>query len=202
MIIFGTRTAFIGSKKSTTNVSCNHCGTTGQIVYSIFRSHFHVFWIPVFPTGKKAVSECQHCKRTLSYKEMSAEMKKECNSIKNDIKGPIWQFSGLFIFAALIVFAGFASKNDKKNEAEYLKSPAVGDIYEYFTDTKQYSTMKVSKVTTDSVFVQLNDYEISRSSKLYKIEKDENYSEYTYGYSIDEIKSMYGEKIIIDINRD
>ncbi|WP_298479207.1 zinc-ribbon domain-containing protein [uncultured Maribacter sp.] len=202
MIIFGKRTAYIGSKTSSNNIICTHCETKGEIIYSVFRSHAHIFWIPVFPIGKRAVSECQHCKKTLSFKEMSPEMKKECNTVKNEIKGPIWQFSGLFIFALLIVFAGFAGKKDKENEAQYLSSPLAGDIYDYKTENSQYSTMRIIHVSADSVYVQLNDFEIGRSSKIYKIDKEENYSKKAYGYSKDEIKTMYDQRIIIDIDRE
>ena len=201
MIIFGSRSAYIGSKMSA-NAICSNCQTQGKIRYSVFSSHAHVFWIPVFPMGKTGVSECQHCKQTLRVREMPAKMQQECNATKKEMKAPIWQFSGLFVIGALIVLAGFASKKDKKNEAEYLIKPLVGDIYDYKTNTDQYSTMKIAKVTTDSVFVQLNDYEISRSSKIYKIDKEKNYADTIYGYSIDEIKSMYDEEIIIDIDRD
>lgn len=202
MIIFGKRTAYIGSKTSSKNIRCNHCQTDGQIVYSIFRSHAHIFWIPVFPMGKKAVSECQHCKRTLSFKEMSPEMQKECNIVKNETKGPIWQFSGLFVFIALFVIAIFVGKKENANKADYLANPLAGDIYNYKTEDAQYSTMRIIHISADSIYVQLNDYEIGRKSKVYKIDKEENYSEKAFSYSKEKIKTMYKEKIIIDIDRD
>ena len=201
MIIFGKRTAFIGSKKSSLSTTCNHCQTAGKITYSIFRSHAHVFWIPMFPIGRKAISECQHCKQTLSFKEMSAAMKKESSVARKEAKGPIWQFSGLFIFPALIVFAFFIGKRESVKEAEYLSNPLVGDVYNYYTDSSQYSTMRIVHLNKDSIYVQLNNYEIGRSSKTYTIDKEKNYSKKAYGYSKKEIKEMYEQKIIVDIDR-
>ncbi|WP_133685585.1 hypothetical protein [Maribacter spongiicola] len=62
--------------------------------------------------------------------------------------------------------------------------------------------MRLEKVTSDSLYLSLNDYEISKKSRLYKIDKEENYSEVTYGYSKNEISQMQKEDIIFDINRD
>ena len=62
--------------------------------------------------------------------------------------------------------------------------------------------MRLEKVTTDSLFLSLNDFEISKKSRIYKIDKDENYSEITYGYSKSEMIQMHKEGIVFDINRD
>ena len=106
------------------------------------------------------------------------------------------------MFIALFIAAGFAGRNDKENETQYLLTPLAGDIYDYKTEDSQYSTMRIIHVSKDSVYMQLNDYEIGKSSKIYKIDKEENYSKKAYGYSKEEIKTMYDQKIIIDIDRE
>ncbi|HDZ07059.1 hypothetical protein LCGC14_0473710 [marine sediment metagenome] len=62
--------------------------------------------------------------------------------------------------------------------------------------------MKLQKITSDSLYLSLNDYEISKKSRLYKIDKSENYSDVTYGYSKSEISQMQKDGIILEINRD
>lgn len=133
---------------------------------------------------------------------MPEALKMQYKNIKGEAKGPIWQFSGLLVLALLIGFAIYSGGKDKENTQLYLSAPAVGDIYEYKADNGSYSTMKLEKVTSDSLYLSLNDYEISKKSRLYKIDKDENYSEITYGYSKNEISQMQKEGIIFDINRD
>lgn len=201
MIIFGTRSAHIETKQLPT-ITCANCETTGSTMVSVYRRHIHIFWIPTLPIGKTGASHCQHCKQSLHATNMPEPLKREYQKVKNQSKGPIWQFSGLFVAVVLIVVAGFAANNDKKNNAAFLENPLIGDVYEYKIAPKQYSTMKVMEVSNDSLFMSLNDYEISKSSKIYKIDKPENYPQVTYGFSKKEIKELYLSKKIIDINRD
>ncbi|KSA11600.1 hypothetical protein I600_3794 [Maribacter dokdonensis DSW-8] len=133
---------------------------------------------------------------------MPEALKMQYKNIKGEAKGPIWQFSGLLIFALLIVFTIYSSGKNKEDTQLHLTQPAVGDIYEYKANNGSYSTMRLEKVTTDSLFLSLNDFEISKKSRIYKIDKDENYSEITYGYSKSEMIQMHKEGIVFDINRD
>lgn len=200
MIIYGTRSAHLNSIQSHIAV-CPNCETKGSTLISIYRRHTHIFWIPIFPLGKSGASHCKHCKVSLRSNEMSEPLKREYQKVKQEAKGPVWQFSGLFLAAALIVMAGFASKNNKASELSYLENPTKNDVYEYKIGPKQYSTMKVMQISKDSVFVSLNDFEISKSTRIYKIDKPENYPNILYGYSKQEISTMYHSGKIFDINR-
>ena len=180
---------------------CPSCGTQGSLTINIFRKHAHIFWIPLFPFGKKGVSQCEHCNNILEMKEMPDSLKREFENLKNETKGLIWQFTGLGIIAILIVWGNYVNGEDKKTELEYLKSPQIGDVYEYKIETGSYSTLKVVGVKNDSIFVSPNEYEISKMSKMYKIDKSENYSNLSYGVSINKIKEMYDSGEIFDINR-
>lgn len=133
---------------------------------------------------------------------MPEALKMQYKNIKGDAKGPLWQFSGLLIFALLIVFAIYSSGKNKENTQLYLTQPAVGDIYEYKANNGSFSTMRLERITSDSLYLSLNDFEISKKSRIYKIDKDENYSDITYGYSKNEMTQMHKDGIIFDINRD
>ncbi|QWX84215.1 hypothetical protein H0I23_00765 [Cellulophaga sp. HaHaR_3_176] len=200
MIIFGTRSAHIETKQLP-NIVCPKCTTQGSTMISIYRRHLHVFWIPTLPIGKTGTSHCQHCKQSLHANEMPTSLEREYKNLKTKAKGPIWQFSGLFVVTALIVLVGFAVNIDNKNNSIYLDNPLIGDVYEYQIANKQYSTMKVVEVSNDSLFMSLNDYEINKSTRIYKIDKPENYPQLTFGFSKQEIKELYISKKIIDINR-
>ena len=200
MIIFGLRNAHVKTVKSETS-TCESCGKHGSILLSTFRRHIHVFWIPMFPVGKNGFSECQHCKNVLEPKEMPAPLKREFDGLKSDAKGPIWQFSGLGLIAVLVVVGIYTSGQDKEQELIYISSPVEGDVYEYKIEARSYSTLKVVAVSDDSVFVSPNEYETSRRSKIYKIDKAENYADYTFGISREKLKEMYDAGDIFDINR-
>ena len=201
MIIYGTKAVHLNSARAE-SVLCTNCSTKGSIIISVFRQHAHIFWIPLFPIGKKGVSQCANCKNTYTSSEMPQSIKAEYNKIKGDVKGPIWQFAGLVIIAIVVALGNYRSgENEKLNEV-YLNEPQVGDVYEYKVENGNYSTYKVIEVVQDSVYVSPNEYEITKSSKLYKIDKEENYADFYYAFSKQEIKDMYSSKEIMDINRD
>jgi hypothetical protein len=200
MVIFGSRAVHLKSVElKTTN--CPSCNTQESLVLSIFRKHAHVFWIPMFPIGKKGVTQCQHCKNVLETKEMPEPIKRQYINLKNETKGPIWQFAGVGIITALIVWAIYANGENKKLEIKYIASPVVGDVYEYEIESGSYSTLKVMNISKDSVFVFSNNYEIDRKSKVDKIDKPENYSDLFYGISKSKIKKMYDDGDIFEVNR-
>jgi len=200
MIIYGSKAVHLRSVRSK-SLTCPNCGTQGSTIISVFRKHAHIYWIPLFPIGKKGVSQCQHCKIAYESKDMPHPIKKEYEKIKNNSKGPIWQYAGLAIFAFLIVWAVYANGANKKLELKYINSPQVGDVYEYKIENEKYSTLKVVKVTNDSVFVAPNKYGINKMSKIDRIEKPGNYSDVTYGISISRLKEMYDSEEIFDVDR-
>ncbi len=99
MIIYGSRATHLKSAQSTT--TCPSCNTKGSVILSVFGKYAHIFWIPLFPIGKKGISQCQHCKNVLATREMPEAIKREYDELKADCKSPIWQYVGLFIFVAL-----------------------------------------------------------------------------------------------------
>ncbi len=200
MIIFGSRAVHLQTIRLD-DITCPSCNTNDSLVMIIYRKHAHVFWIPMFPIGKEGVSQCQHCKNLLEPHEMPSSIKKTYIELEKQTKGPIWQFAGAAILFLLVVWAGIAGRKNGKLEAEYISSPQIGDIYEYKIEPGHYSTLKVISISEDSVFVSPNEYEITKISKIYKINKPENYSEISFGISKDELKRMYYSRQIFDVNR-
>lgn len=200
MVIYGSKAAHLKSAQPKAAV-CPSCGQTGTIILSAYSRHAHIFWIPLFPIGRIGVSQCQHCKHTLEVKDMPHDLKREYENLKAETKTPIWQFSGLALIAVLIAFFIYSDGQNKKKHVEYIASPAVGDVYEYKTESSNYSTLKVIDVSGDSVFVTPNDYETDKMSGVYKIDKEENYADFSYGISRDDLKQMHSEGTIYDVNR-
>ena len=66
----------------------------------------------------------------------------------------------------------YSNGEAKKKELEFVANPVVGDVYKYKTEKQNYSTLKVTSVTADSVFVSPNEYETDKMSGIYKIDKD------------------------------
>lgn len=122
MIIFGGRASTIARIK-VPNIKCNHCENDSTFHLSVFGKYGHIFWIPLFPTGKKAVAECTHCLKTIEQRHFPADLKKAYFQEKKDIKTPLWHWAGLgfvgiglFLIIALIVLIGVTHEPDPRAE--------------------------------------------------------------------------------------
>ncbi|WP_222935970.1 hypothetical protein [Neolewinella lacunae] len=132
---------------------------------------------------------------------MPESISSRVNKLKEETKGPVWQFAGVGIFILLFIIGAFASSQSSQNTAAYLASPMAGDVYEYKFDQGSYSTFLVARVVGDSVFVHPNEYEINKITRLYRIEKPENYSTEVIGFSRADLEAMRTAGDILNIKR-
>ncbi len=102
MIIFGSRGTHLYSEEVSA-IECSHCGQQTKHCISVFGRYAHVFWIPFFPMGKKGVSECNHCMRTLAPNEMSASLKLAYQKVSSATSTPFWYWSGLILVGVLFI---------------------------------------------------------------------------------------------------
>lgn len=200
MIIFGSGSASLGTQKYTPT-ACPHCHTEESLVFSAFRKHAHVFWIPMFPIGKKGHAQCLHCKAVMPPHEMPDSFRKDYYTFLNQTKGPAWQYIGLLLLVALLGIAIWSVQDQTSKELEYLQNPQAGDVYGYELDLNAYSTLKIERITADSLFMSPNLYEISKRHKISRIDLPKNYADFTEGYSKEEIKNMYQTGVIFKISR-
>lgn len=200
MIIYGTRAATLESF-SLENEVCQNCDAKGSLVLTFYRKHAHIFWIPMFPIGKGGFSVCSNCKSTLEKKEMPESLRMEFQVLKNNVKGPLWQFSGLVLAAVLVALVATSIRSDNKREAEVLATPQVGDVYNHQLAKNGYSTLKVVEVSDDSVFVVANMYYSNKIMGVRKIEKPENYSDSAYGISKAQLLKMHSDGDIYSARR-
>jgi hypothetical protein len=200
MIIYGTRFVHLksGQPKS---IACTHCGQTDTTILSAYSKHAHIFWIPIFPIGRVVHAQCTHCKQALEYKNMSHELQRESNNLKAETKAPIWQFAGLALIAGLIGLGMYSSGQAEKSQLEYIANPKAEDIYSIETDDKNYTTLKVTSVSSDSVFLSPNKYQTDKRTGIYEIDKAENYAEETYGMSRKYLNQMLQDGDIYSIER-
>jgi hypothetical protein len=201
MIIYGTRSSHVKSVMLEKE-ACPHCGTQGSVLLSTYAKYAHVFWIPLFPIGRLSVSQCQHCKQTLEHKQMPAQIRAYHERNLTESRVPLWQFAGLGLIFVLVSLGVYNSNADKKEQAEFLKSPKSGDIYEYKSGPAAYTTFKITEVVnTDTLAVNFNAYETNKITGLTDIDKEENYSDTTYFMTRAKLMEMYASGDILDINR-
>ena len=194
MIVFGHRSTQLGVL-NLFNVPCPSCEQKSTTEMYVFSKYAHVFWIPFFTMDKIGVSQCGHCKAVLTESKMNPELKEELKAMKAGLKVHKWQFTGLALVVTLLTVGLVNESIDSGNNKKYIADPQVGDKYHYKTDTN-YSIEKVVSVTADSIELELNQMEYSKSYGLEKIDRPENYVGYTEMYSKKDIQQQFKVNVI------
>jgi hypothetical protein len=200
MIIYGSRAAHLKSAQSKTAV-CPGCNTKGSLVFSVYSRHAHIYWIPLFPFGKTGGVECRLCTYSAVGKQMPHDIKKEYDYLKYQTRTPFWQFAGLGILLVILSWIVFIIQTHEDKELTYIAAPMVGDVYEYQTEGKTYSTLKVIEISSDSIYLSPNIYETNKRTSTDQIDIAENYSTSVFGILINDLKSKYEEGTIYGIIR-
>ncbi len=201
MIVYGSHPVRIKSHNDKT-LKCPNCDTQGSLYFQYYSTHAHVFWIPLFPVMRKGYSSCSNCNQEVKPKNMTDHVRRAYDSIKSDTKVPIWQFSGLGLIAILIGFIYYNTKANDQKYKEYIANPQNGDVYSYKLNFKEYSTLKVAQITTDSIYVIPNEYVTNKRTGINEIDISSNYGDLMYGIAKTEINRMFEAEEIYEIERD
>ncbi|MCH3883095.1 hypothetical protein [Tenacibaculum aquimarinum] len=201
MIFYGTKGSHLNSERKG-GIKCDNCNEITNHNISVYGKYGYLYWIPVFPMGKKVFSECTNCKVTNDFKGMNEKLRNASTDVKRNTKTPIWYWSGLAIITLLIAFAIYSAKEHDKDVENYILNPAKGDVIEFKNkESGYYSTLRIESLSKDSIYVIQNNYETDKISGISDIDKDKNYTTETYSLGKDEIQSLFDEGIFYDINR-
>lgn len=199
MIFYGTNGSHLHSEK-VSNTKCNNCNEITPHTVSVYGRYTNIYLIPIFPLSKKVFSECDNCKITLEKKEMSEQLKLKANNIKRNTKNPLWYWSGMAFIFSVATYSFYTLYKHSQDVVTYVANPKKGDVIHYFP-SDFYSTLKIDKVTNDSIFVIQNNYEIESLDAVDKIDKDKNYTSEPYGISKEEYKKLYDTGEVKDVIR-
>jgi hypothetical protein len=146
------------------------------------------------------VVECAHCKKILKKKEMDDRQKMEATNYIRSTRTPVWVFSGIIIFTLLVGTGIFLAKKDEKQDLACIINPAIGDIYQVSFNDAKYSKMKLVAIKRDSLFVKFHKLETNKIMRLHKLE-DDNYDDSIQLILKTDLKKMYDDKEIFDVQR-
>lgn len=170
MIVFGTRGRIVkGPQKR--GVPCGACGMDVHATFGVLR-YFHVFWIPMFPTMRQPGMECLHCKKALVGKEIPERVRQDVAAAVFTRARVLPTFAGLALAALLAVPLAYGASQQSAREAEWLRSPAVGDCYVVklaglvkHPDPKHpYGVLRVASVSADRVELRVGGFAYSVAS--------------------------------------
>ncbi len=200
MIFFGKKASVLKIDRFA-GLTCPSCQTKGSIHGAAIGKYGHLYWIPMFPTGRAITAQCEHCRKTFEEKEMTQEMRNAIAPLISETKTPLKHFSGLFIIGGIVMLGSYFNIKNEAENKQFLAEPAAGDVYEIKVEYGEYTTKKVVRVTSDSVFLAENRYIVNKQSGISSIEKDKNYEDTGFGYSRAELPGLMSNGTIMDVKR-
>jgi hypothetical protein len=178
MIIFGARSTL--RSQEPTDYPCPVCND--RLELQVWQRYAHVFWIPMFPTRKDVVLSCRAQHWGVADGDIPEDLIDAIESLEERTRQPWYLYIGsiglvLFICLASLgdnssspsrsasrqsASSSFGSSELDDNSAEYLATPATGDIYIVHNpkaeDGYGYAVVKVLAVSADSVAFSLGQY--------------------------------------------
>jgi len=200
-LILGNRTAII-ARKGIESVICSRCDSAGRLVYQVHSRHLHVFWILLFSADKYGSVYCEKCRALREEEDVPDELYADLEEFVKETKAPPWQYTGIALtIMALIIVPNFI-KIKKNENIQMLSKPQIGDIYEFITQNRTYSTLLVIEINEDSIWVAPNRYSTSKIENLHKIKLEHyHYPELKRGICRNNLIEKYIEGEILKITR-
>lgn len=202
MFLYGIKAKKIKRQKITDE--CSYCHASDGLRLTLFQKYAHLFYIPFFPMGKTAAVYCSHCKKVIFRKQFNRSIYQKHENLKHQSKiPPIWTYSGIFLVVLLMISGIVSYQNVKERNARMISSPREGDIYEIKTPYNDYTLYKVERVAADTVFLLINQHEkVPIKGFLNSKDKDDQvYNRQSFPMLKSDLKRMYDENNIIDIER-
>lgn len=202
MIIVGSSKALDIQTQKLQGINCKNCDVKNSLELHSFVSYGHVMFLPTFTEGKKSVVICDSCGKEYNIDIQPERIKEEARVAQEQIKVPLWHFSGLAIITLVVLSAIYFNLRDNRFDDMNIKDPKVGDVYEVEAGDDFYSLIKVRSVTKDSVFVVYNMQSVNQKHGLNDLNKSTNYWPIINSISRIELENMYEIGEIFEINRD
>ena len=200
MIIYGTRGTRTASE--TVMEKCPNCGHFGYDIH-VFQKYVHIFWIPFFPINRTGAAHCTSCGHAWEKKQMPESMKAAYQNVRVQAKRPLWTFTGVAIAGALITWGVILANQEDAENRRLIQQPVTGDVFEFRTESGQYTLLRVTDIQGDKVFLQPHSYETNKVSGLIDMrEKGETaWLQDTLLFTTTELITLQKDGSIIDIDR-
>ena len=165
MIIFGSKASRI-SEIEIPAIACGYCQNRDTQHVSIFGKYFHIYWIPFFPVGKKAVAECMHCKRTIEEKEFSDELKSAYNVNSSTAKTPFWHWLGLGTLGLLVAYVSLITSGVEQDPRSALLDDDMSEMTSLPSMDSDSNSFKIKRIFDAVVSEEIQPEEFEYFTKV------------------------------------
>ena len=181
------------------NEKCPKCEVANSLQFSIYKKYTHVTLIPLFPVGNSVFITCRNCDENFNYDDLNeiAQFKLKNEKVQNSY----WMFAGSIIVLFFLVFTINNYFNDNEETSRLIKKPIQGDVYNLKFSNGYYSSMRIDKVTNDSIHATHNNFDAYMPYEIDNLDKSENYTNRKVNYSRKDILKLYDKGEIIKIRR-
>ena len=202
MIVLAGTTSY-NQKTATVEGECPECHTWATFTYRVLRRYTHLTYLPLFPVDTIIKTQCNHCNSIFDYDKLPENIREKMQrkESQSHFSTPIWMYAGIILLIAFLVYCGYNYFVAKDKTAEWITNPIAGDVYDIKFANGYYSTFRIDKTTTDSVFSTANDFNADLFYETDEIDKPENYTVRKESYSKTDLKKLYEEGSIISIKR-
>lgn len=202
MIIYGSNGSHLRTD-ALAGTSCPACATFGKMKASVYSRYAHVYWIPLFPFSKSAVTQCDHCQQAWEEKGLPAQLQPAVRELKKSTRFPLWNWAGVALMVLGLAGAAIAGRSHERDRKAYLAAPRTGDIYTVHSpgDSTKYTLLKVVSARGNTVEVLMNEYEINSSSPVAELNTPAKYGKEVRSLTNLDLKIMHNKGQLTDVDR-
>ncbi|AMR26663.1 hypothetical protein A0257_05775 [Hymenobacter psoromatis] len=182
--------------------SCPACRAPNLLQVSLISRYAHVYWIPLFPYQKIAVTQCLNCQTAWTEKELTPALTPAVRAVKKQSYAPYWNWAGLLLIAALSLWGYLHGIRDRRTDEALLASPRAGDIYTVRSDSSHlYSLLKVKQVGGNVVELLPNEYETEDATPINSLNAPARYGKNSFTLTFLDLQIMRRKGQLTDVDR-
>lgn len=201
MIFYGTNGKHYATEPLP-GAACPACQSPASLHVALVSRYAHIYWVPLFPYQKIALTQCAHCQASWEEKQLGPDLAPAVRAVKKQRRAPLWTWAGLALIAALGLYGYLRSIRDTHTDEALLASPRAGDIYTVQADSsRRYSLLKVQQVGGNVVEVVANEYETDESSPINSLNEPARYSKEPFTLTFLDLQIMRHKGQITDVDR-
>lgn len=174
MIFYGTNGTHYATE-ALAGSCCPACHAPEALQLGLVSRYAHVYWIPLFPFQKVAVTQCLNCQASWTEKQLAPTLVSAVRTAKQRSRAPYWTWAGL---------------------------PHAGDIYTVRSDSSQmYSLLKVRQVGGNIVELVANEYETENATPINSLNAPSRYSKEPFTLTFLDLQIMRRKGQLTDVDR-